>query len=256
MFRSWSEFTTCAEQLFDLFAEQPPPSQNSVDGYLGYASSPSTVAGSSAGRILTRAGIECAFFVLFGVAPSSSLISACFALESSATPLLSTTTTTVASEVLPMPSGSCSAAAERRSVMATREEFLRFIGHCAAEESGYIEEEEESGNGSFSLGAATDWMYQWPLFESMAGPKGYITWEDIIAHNCETPFQCVAQMVPPRDLNFRSASITGASVAEPVTRPGWRAALLQHIFWVLDGDRDGRIRFEDVKKFFRKEINC
>ncbi|TPP44583.1 hypothetical protein CGC21_7080 [Leishmania donovani] len=239
MFRSWGELTSCASEVFDLFAE-PLPAASGVNG-----AAPSQDVATTADVGLSRVGLECAFYVLFGRYPTPSLIADCFkTLSPSASPAHR------ASSAPPQQPA-------RVNGFMTRSAYLRFVTLCAEEEGDGFVTEQPQGDAAASVTATASCvdgrkvaqLQWWRQFQSVAGPKGFIAADDLLGIHFQGPFADVQEV-----LAVHSPMCTSDfSTASPRNTPGSRQApLVQHIFWILDRDHDGSVRFEDVQPYLQE----
>lgn len=267
MFRSWGELTSCASEVFDLFAEFLP----AASGVNGAA--PSQDAATTADVGLSRVGLECAFYVLFGRYPTPSLIADCFA-----TPLPSASPAHRASSAPPRQSprgahGDTAAHSKSRSSFAhsdvvlpsrtgvngfvERSAYLRFVTLCAEEEGDGFVTEQSQGDAVAGVAAAASsvdgkraaQLQWWRQFQSVAGSKGFIAADDLLGIHLQGPFADVQEVLAAHSPMCTSDILT----ASPPKPSGSRKApLVQHIFWILDRDHDGSVRFEDVQPYLQE----
>ncbi|CAJ1036692.1 hypothetical protein Q4I30_007533 [Leishmania utingensis] len=267
MFRSWGELTSCASEVFNLFAE-PISATDRVN-----PAAPSQEATETAEVGLSRAGLECAFYVLFGRYPTPSLIADCFAR-----PLLSVSPARCTSSASPRQSprdahGDTTAHVASRFPFAhpdagrsshagakcfvTRSAYLRFVMLCAEEEGDGFLMERPQGDGTAS-GTATALsvdgkkvaqLQWWLKFQSVAGAKGFIAASDLLGIDLQGPFTDVPEVLAAQCSTRAGDSLTAAQRKLPASR---QAPLVQHVFWMLDRDHDGSVRFDDVRPYLQE----
>ncbi|CAJ1993129.1 hypothetical protein LDHU3_35.4200:CDS1 [Leishmania donovani] len=267
MFRSWGELTSCASEVFDLFAE-PLPAASGANG-----AAPSQDVATTADVGLSRVGLECAFYVLFGRYPTPSLIADCFktlspsaspAHRASSAPPQQPARDAHGNTVAHLKSSSSfahsdSGRSSRTGVngFMTRSAYLRFVTLCAEEEGDGFVTEQPQGDAAASVTATASCvdgrkvaqLQWWRQFQSVAGPKGFIAADDLLGIHLQGPFADVQEV-----LAVHSPMCTSDfSTASPRNTSGSRQApLVQHIFWILDRDHDGSVRFEDVQPYLQE----
>ncbi|KAK7201286.1 hypothetical protein NESM_000190500 [Novymonas esmeraldas] len=235
MFRSWGELSSSADAVFDLFAEPP----RFTVSPLGEAVAPQDVTAAAEAEVgLGRVGLECAFFVLFGRHPTPSLLDDCIA---AAPPRRSPSPPTA--PPLPHP---------RRRCFVTRAAFRRLVVLCAeAEGDGFVLDAQTLEDGDVGITAAPSHRarstsaalaHRWALFDSVAGAKGYISAADLSNVRLQGPFADVQETL---------AKAVSTAAAPQRQEPHHTPPLLQHVFWMLDTDHDGRVRFDDVRPYLQ-----
>ncbi|KAG5492192.1 hypothetical protein GH5_01102 [Leishmania sp. Ghana 2012 LV757] len=267
MFRSWGELTRSACEVFDLFAEPI----SAVRLANGTAVSQDAVTTADAG--LSRVGLECAFYVLFGRYPDPSLIVDCFAR---APPSAFSTRGALSVSLRQAPREARGAAAAHgtlniplgpsnvsgpsragRMFCVTRPAYLRFVTLCAEEEGeGFVTEhpQGDATGGATATAVSVECekaaeLQWWRQFHSVAGPKGFIDADDLLGINLQSPFSDVQEVLaPPSSMSTCDSAVT-AQRKKPVSR---QAPLVQHVFWMLDRDHDGSVRFDDVRPFLQE----
>ncbi|GET92833.1 unspecified product [Leishmania tarentolae] len=266
MFRSWGELTSCASEVFDLFAE-PLPEASGVN-----RAAPSQDVAVPADVGLRRVGLECAFYVLFGRYPTPSLIADCFAMslpspspargDSSAPPLQSPPVVqggrvTHSKSNSPFdPPNDAQLSRTGGKCFVTRPAFQRFVTLCAEEEGdGFVTEQRQGDAASDAAAAAFSvdcksavQLQWWRQFQSVAGPKGFMTADDLCGIHLEGPFADVQEVLAAQSPVCASNCSTASQQKLSRTR---QVPLVQHIFWILDRDHDGSVCFEDVQPYLR-----
>ncbi|KAG5492736.1 hypothetical protein JKF63_01316 [Porcisia hertigi] len=267
MFRSWGELTSCANEVFELFAEPL-----SVSGFTNRAAPlQDSVTGAEKG--LSRVGLECAFYVLFGRYPTPSLIDECFA-----SPSASASSVCCASTALPRPPPpnadggpamrvipsyavlhSDVGRASHRGIkcVVTHSSYLRFVMLCAEEEGNGLVMEKPQGNAAADVALAAlsidaqkaAQLQWWRQFQCVAGAKGFMTADDLRGIDLEGPFTEVQEVLAAQSTMRASDSLIAAQRKPTASR---QASLVQHIFWVLDRDHDGAVRFDDVRPYLQE----
>ncbi|KAG5466897.1 hypothetical protein LSCM1_01074 [Leishmania martiniquensis] len=267
MFRSWGELTRCACEVFDLFAEPI-----SAAGHVSSTSS-SHEAASAAEVGLSRVGLECAFYVLFGRYPNPSLIANCFAAAPAS---VSSARCTPSASPRQMPrdargaiaaplawgsalasSGLGGSTRTGRRCYVTRRAYLRFVTLCADEEGeGFVTEQlqgntaaDAAATASFVEGKKAAQLQWWRQFQSVAGSKGFITAADLHGIGLQSPFSDVQEVLEGPPFMRTCDSAAAAQPKSPVSR---QVPLVQHIFWMLDSDHDGNVCFDDVRPFLQE----
>ncbi|KPI86086.1 hypothetical protein ABL78_4847 [Leptomonas seymouri] len=277
MFRSWGEFNSCATDVFHLFAE---PLQNETSKCLPPLcraqrcdeDTPAPALG------LSRTGMECAFYVLFGRYPSPTLLTDCFSFTVSsgqarapahdeASELLRPRRTAQReSERLSHRHSPCEESTGFRPEGSLVQRiplkaYLKFTRLCAEEEGpGLVvarpQQHHNAGDGldiNDALALVSDAnkgakLQCWRLFESVAGAKGYITPEDLCSVPMQHPFQeiCAVLEVPTLSTSTAENRNTAKKDSELCRR---QKALAQNVFWVMDSDHDGKVCFDDAKPY-------
>jgi hypothetical protein len=272
MFRSWGEFNICAEEVFHLFAESFPA--NSPCYSSKSRSSRTSGEDNTTTLGLSRTGLECAFYVLFGRYPSPTLLTDCFYVHTAAaSPQASPR---VKSEAKKSSSGPVHGdiAGEKPSGLRAgrvpracipRVDFLRFVTLCAEEEgAGFVRSgtpAQRTADDQLGSSAAanplpseverTTLLQCWRQFESVAGPKGYLTLQDMCTIPTQHPFQDAHAVMETPTLTA-GATVQRRSSTEEFARR--QAALVQHVFWIIDSDHDGKVRFHDVAPYLRGAV--
>ncbi|KAG5491198.1 hypothetical protein JIQ42_01095 [Leishmania sp. Namibia] len=267
MFRSWGELTRCACEVFDLFAE-PISAVSLVNG-----TAVSHDAATTADVGLSRVGLECAFYVLFGRYPDPSLIADCFAraapsaFSTRGAPSVSLRQapreargSAAAHGTLNIPLAPCNVSGPSRTgsmFCVTRSAYLRFVTLCAEEEGEGFVTEQPQGDAAGGVTAtavsveckkATELQW-WRQFHSVAGSKGFIDADDLLGISLQSPFSDVQEVLaPPSSMSMCDSAAT-AQRKKTVSR---QAPLVQHVFWMLDRDHDGSVRFDDVRPFLQE----
>ncbi|KPA86348.1 unspecified product [Leptomonas pyrrhocoris] len=277
MFRSWGEFNSCATEVFHLFAEPLVNKRREVlpsPGLVRQSNSSTTVEEVG----LRRAGMECAFYVLFGRYPSPTLLTDCFGSAFSSSPshvpahchasrssrvpdIAQKEKERVFQGYSPEETATGLHYHSSRTKLICLEAFLRFVRLCAEEEGPglvaarpqpyHAMNAEPDSSDSLSLPseagkAAT--LQCWRQFESVAGAKGYITLEDVRSISMQHPFQDVRAVLEEPTL---SASVVkrGSSATKDAELSRRQKALAQHVLWIMDRDHDGKVCFDDVKPY-------
>lgn len=183
-----------------------------------YFTSLDAPADAGAGAVpgaLDRAAFLEAYFVLFGYHPSSSLAEVLFPALQPA-PTIDEAT------------------------------FLRFAqtvafneGHIASHDGGDLAADTESGGPG--VGSS------WTLFKALAGDKDYVVWDDLLSaqqssSSPDSPWACIGQL-----------SLQPQLPGDPINSGDVRrrVALLSHVFAMLDGDKDGRLTFSNLRPFLQ-----
>ncbi|KAG8345670.1 hypothetical protein ERJ75_001727200 [Trypanosoma vivax] len=134
----------------------------------------------------------------------------------------------------------------RKHQRISEDEFVRFavayLDSMGADAAEFSSARGGGGKGSgLPLGLAH--ASQWAHFESLAGPKGYVTLEDLLVT------ERVDWLRHPVAVNATRKS-NDVPVSEG-SDEGGRAALLSHAFSIADKDGDGKIVFNDMEKYLR-----
>lgn len=104
-----------------------------------------------------------------------------------------------------------------------------------------------------AAGAQAAALQGWRQFESVAGTKGFITLSDMASLPMQHPFEDVDDVLHTAGFigaSSKSAGRSGGAAEESAESSRRRQrAVAQHVFWIMDRDRDGKVRFEDVKPY-------
>ena len=281
MFRSWGEFNRCAKDVFSLFAESSEENRREVDvSSLHHAQPLSEKPMLTTDALgLSRAGLECAFFVLFGRYPSPTLLRDCFASTAFSSPLLaqdeamstlrahekSTQETFRAQRNLTQGKGAELLSQGKKVPLLSLDAFLRFITLCAEEEGlGFVmmhpascsstrdelKERNDDCAAALPFGARKTAQLQcWRLFESVAGSKGYVTLDDMCSVSLQHPFQDVRAVLEGPALLAESIPHQHMPKDRSFGTSSRQEALVRHVFWIVDRDHDGKARFDDVQAY-------
>ncbi|KAG5467443.1 hypothetical protein CUR178_01086 [Leishmania enriettii] len=252
MFRSWGELTRCACEVFDLFAEPI----SAVRLANGTAVSHDAVTTADAG--LSRVGLECAFYVLFGRYPDPSLIIDCFATAPpSAFSACGAAAAHGTLNISLAPSNVSGPSRAGSIFCVTRPAYLRFVTLCAEEEGeGFVTEQAQGDatGGATATAVSVECekaaeLQWWRQFHSVAGSKGFIGADDLLGISLQSPFSDVQELLAaPSSMS----TCDSAATAQRKKTASRQASLVQHVFWMLDRDHDGSVRFDDVRPFLRE----
>ncbi|ORC92149.1 uncharacterized protein TM35_000043630 [Trypanosoma theileri] len=161
------------------------------------------------------------------------------------------------------PHTSLSSAERRRRIQ--EEEFLRLVVayyDTMGIEAAVFTTTERTPNNIEEMSAGTPRgvirAARWAHFEALAGPKGYVTLEDILATEhvdwLRRPL-CKAEREGSWEREKRGTEETcenspwniGDHATSTESDNNGRMALLSHAFAIADGDHDGRIVFSDME---------
>ncbi|KEG06965.1 hypothetical protein DQ04_11451000 [Trypanosoma grayi] len=87
---------------------------------------------------------------------------------------------------------------------------------------------------------------QWAHFEALAGAKGYVSLEDLVATE---QVDWLRQPMNEGDACGNTAEHMNGAPAEVRGNGNGRLALLSHAFAIVDSDGDGRVVFDDMEGY-------
>ncbi|PBJ73210.1 hypothetical protein BCY84_14039 [Trypanosoma cruzi cruzi] len=136
-------------------------------------------------------------------------------------------------------------------------EFVRFAvtyhDTMGADAVGFGVTEEDGEYATVDMHSAFSSVVRarhWLQFHALAGSKGYVTLDDLIAT------EKVDWLYPPMSGGSASCLMVEQAGDDLSTMPqddgDRRLAVLSHVFAIIDGDHDGKLNFEDVARHLPK----
>ncbi|KAF5225624.1 hypothetical protein ECC02_001388 [Trypanosoma cruzi] len=136
-------------------------------------------------------------------------------------------------------------------------EFVRFAvtyhDTMGADAVGFGVAEEDGEYATVDMHSAFSGVVRarhWLQFHALAGSKGYVTLDDLIAT------EKVDWLCPPMSGGSASGLMVEQAGDDSSTMPqddgDRRLAVLSHVFAIIDGDHDGKLNFEDVTRHLAK----